>query len=104
LLLTGEELEALEAQVGKGESIHLVAQRILKQALGLSTVVDTTVDVSEIEKIVQSVVNDRLSQLEEDFNSSLRSIEDTLSREIDSLKKLKAPTKPDTISAIAAIA
>lgn len=64
--LSGEELEALEAQVREGDSINLVAQRILIGALGVDTVDE--ISTPDLDERIKSVVEERLSAFSTNCN------------------------------------
>jgi hypothetical protein len=84
------ELEALKQLAEGNESANLVAQRLLKGRLGLSTQSLTEMSTEKIEAVVEQVVGDRFSQMQE---------------EIDSLKKqlppLELPKQPDQLQVLA---
>ena len=52
------EIEALRALQAPAESINLTAQRILKEALGVSTATSTGVDRETLEPIVKSIMEE----------------------------------------------
>lgn len=67
--LSGEQLEALEAQVRDGDSINLVAQRILTVALGVDTVsMSSTVSTVSLDERIESIVEERLSAFSTNCN------------------------------------
>ncbi len=104
--ITSQMLERIEAEAkDQGMSKSEYGLNLLKKALGISEEYTTaTHNVDNLNALIEAIVSSRLTQLEEDFNSSLRSVEDTLSREIDSLKKQpKPPIRPETIAAITAL-
>jgi hypothetical protein len=60
--------------------------------------------LDNLEAVLDKMVSSRLTQLEEDFNSSLRTVEDTLKKGIVSLKKLsKSPTQSSQLAALASL-
>lgn len=75
--LSGKELEALEA-MAEGESVSLIAQRLVKEALGVSTNVDA-VDADAVRQIVRDEVEGLLT--------SLQTEHERLAKELASLKK-----------------
>jgi hypothetical protein len=79
--LSGEELEALEAQVREGDSINLVAQRILIGALGVDTVDD--VSTVPLDERIEGIVEERLSA----FSTNCNDLFDRLQESIQSLQE-----------------
>lgn len=79
--LSGEELEALEAQVNEGDSINLVAQRILIGALGVDTV--DGVSTVPLDERIESIVEERLSA----FSTNCNDLFDRLQESIQSLQE-----------------
>jgi hypothetical protein len=79
--LSGEELEALEAQVREGDSINLVAQRILIGALGVNSV--DTVSTVPLDERIESIVEERLST----FSTNCNELFNRLQGSIQSLQE-----------------
>lgn len=79
--LSGEELEALEAQVNEGDSINLVAQRILIGALGVDT--SSTVSTVPLDERIEGIVEERLSA----FSTNCNHLFDRLQESIQSLQE-----------------
>jgi hypothetical protein len=79
--LSGEELEALEAQVREGDSINLVAQRILIGALGVDTVDE--VSTVPLDERIEGIVEERLSA----FSTNCNDLFDRLQGSIQSLQE-----------------
>lgn len=84
--LSGKELEALEARAGD-ESISLFAQRLLKEALGMSTSLSTPVDVEAIRQIVRDEV--------EALSGTILSLQDEHDRLVKEVATLKKPLAPE---------
>ena len=65
------EIEALMALQAPAESINLTAQRILKEALGVSTATSTGVDRETLEPIVKSIVEELTYHVVNSVNEQL---------------------------------
>ena len=65
------EIEALRALQAPAESINLTAQRILKEALGVSTATSTGVDRETLEPIVKSIVEELTYHVVNSVNEQL---------------------------------
>ena len=65
------EIEALRALQAPAESINLTAQRILKEALGVSTNTLTGVDRETLEPIVKSIVEELTYHVVNSVNEQL---------------------------------
>lgn len=74
--LSGEVLEALEAQVRKGDSINLVAQRILTGALGVDTVDEAS--TVPLDERIESIVEEKLSAFSNNCNDLFSRIQESI--------------------------
>ncbi len=63
------ELEALKQLAEGNESANLIAQRLLKERLGVSTGSLTQVSTERVEEVIEQVVSDRFSRLEAEVES-----------------------------------
>jgi archaellum component FlaC len=86
--LSGEELEALETQTKEGESINLVAQRILIAALGVDRSVDKT-HTNDLNERIESI-EDKLSSFT-GLNDLLTRLQERLQRVESHLEEITAP-------------
>ncbi|HEY9653348.1 MAG TPA: hypothetical protein V6C95_21995 [Coleofasciculaceae cyanobacterium] len=75
--LSGDVLEALEAQVKEGDSINLVAQRILAGALGVNKNVDK-VFTPDLDGRIGAVVEDKLSSFAGSINDLLGCLQERI--------------------------
>jgi hypothetical protein len=69
------ELEALKQLAEGNESANLVAQRLLKERLGLSTEALTQVSTERVEEVIEQVVSDRFSRLEAEIETLKKQLE-----------------------------
>jgi hypothetical protein len=90
--LSGEQLEALEAQVREGDSINLVAQQILIGALGVDTVDD--VSTPDLDERIEGIVEERISA----FSTNCNNLFDRLQESIQSLQERIQTLETQTIA------
>jgi hypothetical protein len=69
------ELESLKQLAERDESANLVAQRLLKERLGLSTGSLTKLSTERVEEVVEQVVNVRFSRLEAEIETLKKQLE-----------------------------
>jgi len=69
------EMEALKQLTEGNESANLVAQRLLKERLGLSRGSLTQVSTESVEEVVEQVVSDRFSRLEAEIETLKKQLE-----------------------------
>ncbi len=67
--INDSELEALKQLAEGNESANLIAQRLLKERLGVSTGSLTQVSTERVEEVIEQVVSDRFSRLEAEVES-----------------------------------
>lgn len=90
--LSGDVLEALEAQVREGDSINLVAQRILIGALGVDSVDD--VSTVPLDERIESIVEERLSA----FSTNCNELFNRLQESIQSLQEWRQAVETQAIA------
>lgn len=82
-----DELEALKQRAQGDESANLIAQRLIREQLGMSTEALTEASTGKLEAVIEQLIGARLSRLE---------------AEVENLKKqLLEPKKIDQLRAIA---
>ncbi len=64
-------VQALQARRQSGESLNLTAQRVLSEALGLSTDTSTGVDRQTLEQMIEAIVEERLTTVNNSVNERL---------------------------------
>lgn len=69
--LSESRVQALQARRQSGESLNLTAQRVLSEALGLSTEPLTGVDKQTLEQLVEAVVKEHTAQVVNSVNKEL---------------------------------
>jgi len=67
--INDSEMEALKQLVEGNESANLIAQRLLKERLGLSTGSLTELSTQRVEEVVEQVVSNRFLRLEAEIES-----------------------------------
>lgn len=97
--LSGEELEALEVQVKEGDSINLVAQRILIGALGVDRSVDS-VSTPDLDERIESVVEDKLSSFAVNMNDLLSRLQERIQALETQVATLSTDNQPDLAPAV----
>jgi len=78
--LSDAEVEALRSQALPDESDNLVAQRLLRNVLNLSTDSLTSVDRGNLQQLVESIVDDRMSFVVNGVNAKLVEVEEKLEK------------------------
>ena len=78
------EIEALRALQAPAESINLTAQRILKEALGVSTATSTGVDRETLEPIVKSIMEELTAR-------AVNSVNEQLTAQAERIEALEKP-------------
>lgn len=78
--LSEAEIEALQAQSLEGESVNLTAQRLLRNALGLSTSVDSHVDRLSLDEQIESILDSKVTPIISDLNLRLFEFEEQLKK------------------------
>lgn len=69
--LSEAKIAALQARQQSGESLNLTAQRVLSEALGMSTEPLTGVDRQALEQLVEAVVKEHTAQAVNSVNRKL---------------------------------
>lgn len=69
--LSESRVQALQARRQSGESLNLTAQRVLSEALGLSTDALTGVDREILEQLVEAVVKEHTAHAVNSVNKEL---------------------------------
>jgi hypothetical protein len=75
--LSGDVLKALEAQVKEGDSINLVAQRILAGALGVDKSVDKMF-TADLDERIGAVMDDKLSSFAGSINDLIGCLQERI--------------------------
>lgn len=75
--LSGDALEALEAQAKEGDSINLVAQRILTESLGVNSSV-SAVSTNEWDERIGTVVEDKFSSFAGSINDLIGCLQERI--------------------------
>ena len=73
--INDSEMEALKQLAEGNESANLIAQRLLKERLGVSTGSLTQVSTERVEEVVEQVVSDRFSRLEAEIETLKKQLE-----------------------------
>lgn len=69
--LSESRVQALQARRQSGESLNLTAQRVLSEVLGLSTDTSTGVDRQTLEQMIEAIVEERLTTVNNSVNERL---------------------------------
>lgn len=78
--LSDVEIEALQAHSELDESLNLTAQRLLRNALGLSTSVDNSVNSLSLDERIESIVEEKMAHIVSGLNGKLSEFEDQLGK------------------------
>ena len=98
--LNDAELEALTSLAEGDESASLVAQRLLKERLGVSTGSSTDLSTERLAQLRAQIKAELVEELE-GLQGNLKSLEDSLSARLETLEKKLKPSQTDTIAALA---
>ncbi len=77
--LTEPEIEALQDYLEGDESLNLTAQRLLRNALGLSTDVDSVNSMS-LDDRIESIIEEKMTHVVNGLNAKLLDFEDQLGK------------------------
>ncbi len=84
--LSESRVQALQARRQSGESLNLTAQRVLSEALGLSTDTLTDVDKQTLEQLVEAVVKEHTTQAVNAVNNELTEKLEALEKHLASVR------------------
>ncbi|MBW4549386.1 MAG: hypothetical protein KME25_34025 [Symplocastrum torsivum CPER-KK1] len=85
--INDSEMEALKQLAEGNESSNLVAQRLLKERLGLSTGSLTELSTERVEEVIEQVVSDRFSRLEAEVETLKKQLQ------IEPIEPERLPTR-----------
>jgi hypothetical protein len=96
------ELEALKQLAEGDESANLVAQRLLKERLGVSTESLTDLSTERLAQLRTQIKAELVGELE-GLQGNLRSLEDSVNARLETLEKKLSPSQSEKIAAIASL-
>jgi hypothetical protein len=96
------ELEALKQLAEGDESANLVAQRLLKERLGVSTGSSTDLSTERLDQLRTQIKAELVEELE-GLQGNLRSLEDSVNARLETLEKKLSPSQAEKIAAIASL-
>ncbi len=94
------ELEALTSLAEGDESASLVAQRLLKERVGVSTESLTDLSTERLDQLRAQIKAELVEELE-GLQGNLKSLEDSLNARLETLEKKLKPSQTDAIAALA---
>lgn len=94
------ELEALTSLAVENESANLVAQRLLKERLGVSKESLTDLSTGQLDQL-RAQIKAELAEELEGLQGNLKSLEDSLNTRLETLEKKLQSSQTDAIAAIA---
>lgn len=96
------ELEALKQLAEGDESASLVAQRLLKERVGVSKESLTDLSTEQLDQLRAQIKAELVEELE-GLQGNLKSLEDSLNARLETLEKKLKPSQTDTIAALTSL-